>query len=65
MGSLDTKDCTLLFRQKSDYADLYENWDTLHLCMNFGARGGEQENTSGVTRGIISRLHFTSIREKN
>lgn len=40
MGSLDTKDCTLLFRQKSDYADLYENWDTLHLCMNLGARGG-------------------------
>lgn len=39
MGSLDTKDCTLLFRQKSDYVDLYENWDTLHLCMNLGARG--------------------------
>lgn len=34
IASLGSKDGTLLFRQRSDYTHLYENWDIRHLRVN-------------------------------
>lgn len=42
---------TLLFRERSDYTDLYENWDTLHLRVN--VKNGEL-GVKWWGRGVIN-----------